>query len=279
MDEALPAPPAFLTSLYGLDSDSSYVDRATRARLQGNKGQKRPHVTLTFAQSLDAKIAGPGGRQVALSGKESMIMTHWMRTMHDGILVGIGTALNDDPQLNTRHLPQLPAATTSKYHAPHPIILDAHLRLSPTCKLLKNYQAKKGLQPIVFCTEQHDKERLTTLLDAGAKVHITKRDESHRIVSIKDVLSILYREGIKSLMVEGGAQVISSFLSLAKEGIVDTLVITVAPTLLGADAVGYGADILGSQVPKMKHVATEVVGRDVVMALKFDTATDFDSVG
>jgi hypothetical protein len=60
----------------------------------------RPRVTLTFAQSVDGKIAGRDGKQLILSGKESMVMTHWMRTIHDAILVGIGTARNDDPQLN-----------------------------------------------------------------------------------------------------------------------------------------------------------------------------------
>jgi hypothetical protein len=80
----------------------------------------RPYVTLTFAQSIDAKIAGAGGKQLILSGEESMKMTHWwvitaemfetrpstdasqdrMRTMHDGILIGIGTVVNDNPQLN-----------------------------------------------------------------------------------------------------------------------------------------------------------------------------------
>lgn len=64
----------------------------------------RPHVTLTYAQSLDAKIAGANGNQLILSGKESLVMTHWLRTMHDAILVGVGTALNDDPQLNSMHI-------------------------------------------------------------------------------------------------------------------------------------------------------------------------------
>jgi hypothetical protein len=62
----------------------------------------RPFNTLTFAQSLDGKIAKQG-QQVLISGKESMAMTHRLRTLHDGILVGIGTALVDDPQLNGRN--------------------------------------------------------------------------------------------------------------------------------------------------------------------------------
>lgn len=64
----------------------------------------RPFLTLTFAQSLDAKIAGIGGQQLALSCNESMVMTHWLRSKHDGILVGIGTAVNDNPQLNSASL-------------------------------------------------------------------------------------------------------------------------------------------------------------------------------
>lgn len=62
----------------------------------------RPFITLTFAQSLDGKIAKQG-QQMLISGKESMAMTHRLRTLHDGILVGIGTALVDDPQLNGRN--------------------------------------------------------------------------------------------------------------------------------------------------------------------------------
>lgn len=76
-----------------------------------------PFITLTYAQSLDARIAGKEGKQLRLSGKESMRMTHQcalvvlptsmkltasrsLRARHDGILVGIGTVLSDDPQLN-----------------------------------------------------------------------------------------------------------------------------------------------------------------------------------
>lgn len=82
-----PTPPAFLLSAL--------------PHLRDHPPPDRPHVTLTFAQSLDAKIAGQHGQQLILSGKQSMVMTHWMRTIHDGIMIGIGTALNDDPQLNS----------------------------------------------------------------------------------------------------------------------------------------------------------------------------------
>ncbi|KAH0838095.1 hypothetical protein J3R83DRAFT_6340 [Lanmaoa asiatica] len=60
----------------------------------------------SIEKSLDGKIAGSKGRQLILSGADSMLMTHWMRAMHDAIVVGIGTALNDDPQLNVRLIPE-----------------------------------------------------------------------------------------------------------------------------------------------------------------------------
>ncbi|KAL0581090.1 2,5-diamino-6-(ribosylamino)-4(3H)-pyrimidinone 5'-phosphate reductase [Marasmius crinis-equi] len=84
-----PSPPPFLTSLLSKHNDETSLPSS------------RPRVTLTFAQSIDSKIAGVNGKQLILSGKESMIMTHWMRTMHDAILIGIGTASNDNPQLNS----------------------------------------------------------------------------------------------------------------------------------------------------------------------------------
>lgn len=101
---------------------------------------ERPFVTLTFAQSLDGKISKPG-QQILISGQESMAMTHRLRTLHDGIMVGIGTALIDDPQLNARYI-----SSTIDARQPQPIIIDPYLKLSPHCKLVKNYQNKTGKQ-------------------------------------------------------------------------------------------------------------------------------------
>ncbi|EPQ60287.1 dihydrofolate reductase [Gloeophyllum trabeum ATCC 11539] len=273
VSQDIPRPPRFLCDLYDIPSESTLFTTTT-GRLRSS-GKARPYVTLTFAQSSDAKIAGPGGTQVALSGEESMLMTHWMRTMHDAILVGIGTALNDDPQLNVRHLPPLPAGTRLKYHLPRPVILDAHLRLRPDCKLLKNYQASNGRRPWVFCLPTGSQDegfiaRAETLRNAGARIFEVPGDGES--LSLPAVLTVLYDNWIESVMVEGGAKVINSFLNLAREeDVVDTLIVTQAPVRLGEDAVGYGTNILaggGAALPDMVHVATAKMGPDNVVAFK-----------
>uniref|UniRef100_A0A0W0F1R9 2,5-diamino-6-ribosylamino-4(3H)-pyrimidinone 5'-phosphate reductase n=1 Tax=Moniliophthora roreri TaxID=221103 RepID=A0A0W0F1R9_MONRR len=238
----------------------------------------RPYVTLTFAQSVDAKIAGKEGKQLILSGKESMVMTHWMRTMHDAILIGIGTASNDNPQLNTRHLPSRPSNPAKNghdnpYHLPRPIILDSTLRLSPNCKLLDNYKKGLGRRPWVFCSKLGDDEgnrewrewmeRKQLLEEAGASVittptaserhdgvllSITRNwpievtsNRSSDNLKLSAVLEYLHEHQIRSLMVEGGARVIRSFF--AEESMVDTIIVTIAPTFVGDEGVGYNVGL------------------------------------
>ncbi|KAG1757853.1 dihydrofolate reductase [Suillus lakei] len=227
---------------------------------------QRPLVTLTFAQSLDGKIAGKEGKQLILSGRESMLMTHWMRTKHDAILVGIGTALNDDPQLNSRHIPE----SERPNHLPRPVILDANLRLRPDCKLLKNYRERKGRRPWVVCdgnSTPDDAGRKSILEDAGARVIGVPSVDG--FIMIPELLKVLYKFGIKTLMVEGGATMIGSFLAESAHtkpnAIIDTLIITIAPTLIGDDGVGYGEKLSTAQIPSLKHIRTEVMGRDVVI--------------
>ncbi|KAI0348175.1 hypothetical protein BDW22DRAFT_1350342 [Trametopsis cervina] len=196
--------------------------------------------------------------------------------MHDAILVGIGTALNDDPQLNTRHVPALPSGTPYRYHLPRPIILDRYLRLSHNCKLLNNYRDGKGRRPWIFSSVPSQEEltawnvRRTALEIAGAKVYITAAHGG--LISLPDVLLALKNLHIRSLMVEGGANVIQSFLKETlpdPQGkvnpIVDTVIVTVAPTLVGPQGIAYDCNL----PVKLNHIRTAVFGRDAVMALKF----------
>lgn len=71
-----------------------------RTAATNSRPHHRPFVTLTWAQSLDGKIAGPSGHQVRLSGEESMFLTHRLRARHSSILVGVNTMMSDDPQLS-----------------------------------------------------------------------------------------------------------------------------------------------------------------------------------
>ncbi|KAJ3496641.1 hypothetical protein NLJ89_g10456 [Agrocybe chaxingu] len=251
---------------------------------EGPPPTERPHVTLTFAQSIDAKIAGAGGRQLILSGKESMVMTHWtdyemskdrMRTMHDGILVGIGTALNDDPQLNVRHLP--PPSGSDHHHLPRPIIVDTHLGLLPTCKLLANFQNGTGRRPWVVCSsiapegDRDKQERKEMLEEAGAKIIelLPPPSSPPGYLAIPLILKALRDLGIRSLMVEGGARIIASFLS---EPVVDALVVTIAPVLVGNAGVGYQSPTVlsseGELKARFKDVHMESFGKDTVVALQ-----------
>jgi len=223
-----------------------------------NQSSEIFHITLTFAQSLDGKIAGKNGQQLILSGRESMIMTHWMRTLHDAILVGVGTALNDDPQLNTRHLPP----RSSPYHLPRPVILDTTLRLKSTCKLLVNYQTGVGRRPWVFCKSDSEPtllDRRRILEAAGAKVIPTATSPDGSL-SLPAILESLANLKIKSLMVEGGAHIIQSFLRL---GNVETIVVTTAPKTVGEDGLGHGTDLENIRNFTLEH--TEKVGADTVV--------------
>ncbi|KAK7058532.1 2,5-diamino-6-(ribosylamino)-4(3H)-pyrimidinone 5'-phosphate reductase [Paramarasmius palmivorus] len=265
-----PQPPSFLQSL--LARYSHDVPPA-----------QRPFVTLTFAQSIDAKIAGKAGKQLILSGKDSMVMTHWMRTMHDAILVGIGTASNDNPQLNTRHLPPRPSDPAKNghdnpYHLPRPIILDTNLRLSPKCKLAENYNQGLGRRPWVFCSEPGNLEekqewltRKTRLEEAGVKTIIVPPSNNiyRDNLELAAILKYLHEHQIRSLMVEGGARVIKSFF--ADESVVDTIIVTIAPTFVGDDGVGY--NVGQGQGTTFRPVATELFGRDSVVALLRQTNT------
>lgn len=207
----------------------------------------RPFVTLSYAQSVDGSITRQRGQPLALSGQESMTLTHQLRTNHDAILVGIGTVLADDPRLTVR----LVAGPD-----PQPIILDSQLRLPLTAKLLTEHPHK----PIVATTATADPHKEAALQDRGAVVVRLPAMGNGR-VSLPALLAWLHHAGIRRLMVEGGANIITSFLAAQ---LVDRLVITVAPLLVGGlNAVG---NLNGSGLPQLKNTHTQWLGKDMILS-------------
>lgn len=173
-----------------------------------------PFVTLTFAQSLDGSIAARPGAPLRLSGAAAQRFTHQLRAAHDAILVGIGTVLADDPQLNVRlvHGPN-----------PRPIILDGHLRCPPTARCVDATR-----RTLIATTEAAPFERQRLLEAAGA--HIIRLPAHNGYVDLNALLVRLSAEGIRTLMVEGGAHVITSFL---RARLVNRLILTLTPILVG----------------------------------------------
>ncbi|KAM0752723.1 bacterial bifunctional deaminase-reductase [Meredithblackwellia eburnea MCA 4105] len=245
----------FLRSIY----PAELIDSLSRRPQTKRATPTRPFVTLTYAQSLDGKIAGPGGTQIRLSGNESMALTHRLREIHDFIMVGVGTMLSDDPQLNAR-IPKLQPL----FIQPHPLILDSKLRSSPACKLIRNYKAGVGHQPTFVRSQADDPTILSReklLVDAGAKVIGGSLDGDGHL-DLPSLVSTQVKNS--SLMVEGGASVISSFLA---SGLVDLVVITIAPVFVGAEGVSMMKD-MGADFPSFEHVRTKSFGRDVVVVLQ-----------
>jgi GTP cyclohydrolase II len=205
----------------------------------------RPFVTLSYAQSVDGCIAAAADRPLALSGGPSLTLTHALRAAHDAILVGIGTVLADDPRLTVRRVagPQ-----------PRPVVVDSTLRTPPGAALLKG-----PLPPLIATTAASDVARRIALEAAGAEVVALPADAAGR-VSLPTLLAWLHDAGLASLMVEGGAGVITSFLA---ERLIDHVALTVAPVLVGG--VRGVRDLGAAGFPRLSNLEYEQLGDDLVV--------------
>ncbi|KAJ2612162.1 2,5-diamino-6-(ribosylamino)-4(3H)-pyrimidinone 5'-phosphate reductase [Coemansia sp. RSA 1365] len=241
----------FLSRIPLISSNSKYnLDQETG---------DRPAITLTYAQSLDGKISRADQR-LLLSGDESAAMTHRLRTMHDGILIGVGTALFDDPQLSVR---LVPAGELLDVRHPQPIVLDSKLRIPPTARLLTGPQNNPRLHPPWIITgTDHNPQRREELERAGARVIVIEDCDKTGRPRLTAVAAALWSLGIQRLMVEGGARVIQSFL---ESQLVDVLIVTIAPVLVGSSGVSaVGAPTVDALT--ITPLSYEPFGRDIVMA-------------
>jgi GTP cyclohydrolase II len=174
-----------------------------------------PFVTLSYSQSLDGSIAVSRSGPSSLSCKKSLEMTHRVRSLHDALLVGINTILSDDPQLNVRYCDG---------DDPQPVILDSTLRFPKEARLLRDLTRR----PIIITTDRAPADQVNRMQDQGARVFAVRQDEGR--VDLRAALRLLRSLEITSVMVEGGAAVISGMLA---QQLVDYCVLTITPTLIG----------------------------------------------
>lgn len=182
----------------------------------------RPHVTLKLAVSRDGKAALPGRRPAQITSEAARDRAHMMRAMNDAILIGVGTALADDPALTCR----LPGMAD---RSPNRVILDSALRLRLDSKLVKSAHEV----PVwVFASVDAPRDAEERLRDRGVEVfHIDAHEGRLELEAVVRLLSSL---GITRLMVEGGPMVAASFL---KADLVDEAALFRAPMAIGADGV------------------------------------------
>ena len=195
------------------------------------KASSKPFVTLTYAQSLDSRISlGPGIR-TAISDMETKVMTHYLRFHHAGILIGSGTVLADDPGLNCKWLPSHAGTVPLNDNSPTPIIIDPSQKWQFTgSKMHQLFTLGEGKSPIVIVSKEPEtREADVRYVVAAVDATTDKFDWDLLLTQLKSEF------GLDSVMVEGGAYIINELLN--RPDIVDSLVVTVGSTYLGAGGV------------------------------------------
>ncbi|MBS0296075.1 MAG: RibD family protein [Proteobacteria bacterium] len=206
-----------------------------------------PKVTLKLATSLDGRIATASGESRWITGEAARAQTHRLRAEHDAVLVGVETALADDPELTVR---------TPGFGGRQParVVLDSRQRLSETCKLAVTARET----PTFVVSIEEPQTRLT---DAGVRVLQVKAAGDRP--ELEHALERLADAGVGSILVEGGGQVAASFLRC---GLVQRIEWFRAPIMLGGEgrpAIGALALEALAQAPRFKRVAVEALGPDL----------------
>jgi 3,4-dihydroxy 2-butanone 4-phosphate synthase/GTP cyclohydrolase II len=208
----------------------------------------RPFIVVSYAQSVDGSIAMRNRHPIRLSSPPAMRLTHRIRACCDAILVGIGTVLTDDPSLTARF---------AEGGNPQPVVLDTRLRTPLKSKLVQRGDLQTWI--VNGCEDKHPKKK--ALMRAGATPVFCSRAPDGRI-DLAELMTLLADRNVDSVMVEGGAKVITSFM-LSR--LVDQFVITVAPKLAGGLPVVHSKFAQTQNLLELKPVAYEPLGEDVVI--------------
>ncbi|GHS88303.1 riboflavin biosynthesis protein RibD [Synergistales bacterium] len=213
----------------------------------------RPWVTLKAAAGLDGRMALYNGVSNWITGDVARDWAHLMRAEHDGILVGAGTIRKDNPRLTTRRVCG---------HSPTRVVLDSHLSIAPGVAPVSYDVLGEGC--IVMTTEQkHLAERRKSIEETGAEVvALPANSESDRI-DLSLVMAELYAREVRSVMVEGGPKILSSFI---KEELCDSLALFSAASVMGeGPGLGDGFSLeTMNDVVRLRDVRVRRAGGDIL---------------
>jgi diaminohydroxyphosphoribosylaminopyrimidine deaminase / 5-amino-6-(5-phosphoribosylamino)uracil reductase len=197
---------------------SGYLSRCTK---------KRPEVTLKLAVSKDKMIGRRGERQLAITGQISREQVHIMRAQTDAILIGIETALVDDPHLTCR-------LAGMEDRSPIRIVLDASLSLPLTSNLVKT---ARSVPLWIAALEDANPAKRVALQAAGCRILSCESDSGR--IALPELLFDLGAEGVSSVLVEGGAAVARSFLN---QRLADRVSLFTSPVIVGIGGIATSLD-------------------------------------
>jgi len=210
----------------------------------------RPHVALKLAISADGKVAAVGRKPVAITGEATRDRVHLMRAQSDAVMIGIGTALADDPMLTCR-LPGMAA------FSPVRIVLDSGLRLPLGSRLV---QSAREVPVWAVAGAQASRSAENALTAEG--VTVLRVAHAHGRLDLTAALKLIAARGITRLMVEGGPILAAALLAA---DLIDEAVLFHSPTVVGANGVdaleGMALAALTAS-PRVNSGAIATVGPD-----------------
>jgi riboflavin-specific deaminase-like protein len=211
----------------------------------------RPFVHIKIAQTLDGKIAAARGAAKQITDEAARKIVHSLRARYDAVLIGRGTALADDPELTVRLV---------RGRNPFRVVLDSTLRLPLSARLLRLPEREKTL---VVCSSAANPEKMRKLRASGAGVIPLPPKGGTEGLPLGAVLAALGERGIRSVLVEGGGGIFSSFL---REGLWDRLSVFLAPLILGSGKAAVsrlGRDSL-DQALRLENIVLKKIGNQIL---------------
>lgn len=210
----------------------------------------RPLVVLKSALTLDGKTATACGDSRWVTSALSRRLVHRLRARMDGVMIGVGTLMADDPELTVRLV---------KGRNPLRIVVDSDLRTPPAARLL----APAGGGGAVLATVCSDAAKLATFAAAGVDVLVCSSDGGR--VDLPDMLDRLGARGVQSILLEGGETLAGEML---RQGLIDKFLFFLAPKLIGGEGkgvfAGAGATLMEQAVPlRIERVGR--VGGDILL--------------
>jgi diaminohydroxyphosphoribosylaminopyrimidine deaminase / 5-amino-6-(5-phosphoribosylamino)uracil reductase len=227
-----------------------------------HRDEGRAYVVLKSASSIDGRIAARDGSSRWLTGPSARADAHELRADSQAVVVGAGTAITDRPTLTARD------TVVPVTRQPLRVVLDASGRVPAGGPLFDTELAPT----LVVTTDAAPDAAASAWAAAGAKVQAVARADDGG-VDLRATVELLAGLGVVQALVEGGAQVAGALLDA---GLVDRLVVYVAPTVLGADGVpgfAHSGPRTIADAPRFRLTGVAPLGGDVRLDYERDTVT------